>query len=308
MNCNVNYEKKVAILKGGCASEREVSLSTGAACSEAISKLGYNVKSIDTKYNFIEDLMKLKPDIVFNALHGRHGEDGLIQGVLETMKIPYTHSGVLASSIAMDKNLAKVFFKDAGIPVIDHLVLDPGFSIKEIPFPFPYVIKPVDGGSSVGVMIFRNQDDWLLNKNFEDDNRQYLVEPYIPGRELTVATMGNKSLTVTDILSEEWYNYEAKYKIGASRHIIPANIPENIKNLCLNYALIAHKKLGCRGVTRTDFRWNEKFGTKGLFVLELNTQPGMTPTSLVPEQASYVGISFEELCEWLIKDASYDKK
>ena len=129
----------------------------------------------------------------------------------------------------MDKNLAKVFFKDAGIPVIDHLVLDPGFSIKEIPFPFPYVIKPVDGGSSVGVMIFRNQDDWLFNRNFEDDNRQYLVEPYIPGRELTVATMGNKSLTVTDILSEEWYNYEAKYKIGASRHIIPANIPENIK-------------------------------------------------------------------------------
>ena len=164
--------------------------------------MGYNVKSIDTKYNFIEDLIKFKPDIVFNALHGRHGEDGIIQGVLEIMKIPYTHSGVLASSIAMDKNLAKVFFKDAGIPVIDHLVLDPGFSIKEIPFPFPYVIKPVDGGSSVGVKIFRNQDDWLFNRNFENDNRQYLVEPYIPGRELTVATMGNKSLTVTDILSE----------------------------------------------------------------------------------------------------------
>ena len=252
--------------------------------------------------------MKLKPDIVFNALHGRHGEDGIIQGVLETMKIPYTHSGVLASSIAMDKNLSKVFFRDAGIPVADHLVLDPGFSTTEIPFPYPYVIKPVDGGSSVGVTIFRNQDDWLLNKNFENDNRQYLVEPYIPGRELTVATMGNKSLTVTDILSEEWYNYEAKYKIGASKHIIPANIPENIKNLCLNYALIAHEKLGCGGVTRTDFRWNEKFGAKGLFVLELNTQPGMTPTSLVPEQANYVGISFEELCEWLIKDASYDKR
>ena len=156
--------------------------------------------------------------------------------------------------------------------------------------------------------IFRNQDDWLLNKNFGNDNRQYLVEPYIPGRELTVATMGNKSLTVTDILSEEWYDYEAKYKIGASKHIVPANIPENIKNLCLHYALIAHEKLGCRGVTRTDFRWNEKFGTKGIFVLELNTQPGMTPTSLVPEQANYVGTSFEELCEWLIKDASYDKR
>ncbi len=301
-------KKTVAILKGGSSSEREVSLSTAEACSVALSKLGYNVKSIDTKYNYIKDLMNLKPDVVFNALHGRHGEDGIIQGVLETMKVPYTHSGVLASSIAMDKNLSKVFFKDSGIPVTKHLVLDQGFLASEIPFPFPYVIKPVDGGSSVGVKIFRNQDDWLLNKNFGNDNKQYLVEPYIPGRELTVATMGKKSLTVTDILSKEWYDYEAKYKIGASKHIVPARIPENIKNLCLHYALVAHEKLGCRGVTRTDFRWNEQLGTKGLFVLELNTQPGMTTTSLVPEQAKYVGMSFEELCDWLVKDASYNKR
>ncbi len=301
-------KKKVAILTGGCSSEREVSLSTGEACSNALYNLGYDVQTIDTKYNYIEELMKLKPDVVFNALHGHHGEDGIIQGVLETMKIPYTHSGVLASSIAMDKNLAKIFFKDSGIPVTEHLVLDQGFSANEIPFPFPYVIKPVNGGSSVGVKIFRNHDDLLINKNFGNDNKQYLVEPYIPGRELTVATMGNKSLTVTDILSEEWYDYEAKYKIGGSKHIVPASIPEHIKKLCLHYALIAHEKLGCRGVTRTDFRWNEKLGTKGLFVLELNTQPGMTPTSLVPEQANYVGMSFEELCEWLIKDASYDKR
>ena len=301
-------KKKVAILRGGSSSEREVSLSTGEACSNALHKLGYDVQTIDTKYNYIEELMKLKPDVVFNALHGHHGEDGIIQGVLETMKIPYTHSGVLASSIAMDKNLAKIFFKDSGIPVTEHLVLDQGFSANEIPFPFPYVIKPVNGGSSVGVKIFRNHDDLLINKNFGNDNKQYLVEPYIPGRELTVATMGNKSLTVTDILSEEWYDYEAKYKIGGSKHIVPASIPEHINKLCLHYALIAHEKLGCRGVTRTDFRWNEKLGTKGLFVLELNTQPGMTPTSLVPEQANYVGMSFEELCEWLIKDASYDKR
>ncbi len=300
-------KKKILILKGGSSSERDVSLSTGVSCSNALSKLGYDVKSIDTKYDYIEDLIKFKPDVVFNALHGRHGEDGTIQGLLETMKIPYTHSGVLASSVAMDKNLAKIFFKDAGIPVIDHLVLNRGFSTREIPFPLPYVIKPVNGGSSVGVTIFRNQDDWLLNKNFANDNKKYLVEPYIPGRELTVATMGKKSLTVTDILSEEWYDYEAKYKIGASKHIVPASIPENIKKLCMHYALIAHEKLGCRGVTRTDFRWNEKLGTKGLFVLELNTQPGMTPTSLVPEQANYVGMTFEELCEWLVKDASYDK-
>ena len=301
-------KKKVAILKGGHSSEREVSLSTGKACSEALSKLGYIIKSIDTKENFIEQLMKFKPDAVFNALHGKHGEDGIIQGFLETMKIPYTHSGVLASSIAMDKILAKICFKDAGIPVIDHVILDQGFSFQEIPFAFPFVVKPVDGGSSVGVKIFRNKDDWLLNKNLENDNKKYIVEAYIPGRELTVATMGKKSLTVTDILSDQWYDYEAKYKIGASKHIVPAKIPENIKKLCLDYALTAHIKLGCHGVTRTDFRWDEKLGTKGLFVLELNTQPGMTPTSLVPEQANYIGMSFEDLCEWLIKDASYDKR
>ena len=300
-------KKRVAILKGGNSVEREVSLSTGQSCSKALIRLGYNVKSIDTKENFIGELIKFKPDVVFNALHGKYGEDGIIQGLLETLKIPYTHSGVQASSIAMDKNLAKICFKDAGIPVVEHIILDKSFSLENIPFKLPYVIKPLAGGSSVDVKILKNANDWQLIKNSGNKNKKYLVEPYIPGRELTVATLGNKSLIVTDIISDNWYNYDAKYKIGASKHIIPAKIPVNIEKLCLDYALIAHDKLGCRGVTRTDFRWNEKLGSKGLFILELNTQPGMTPTSLVPEQANFIGMSFEDLCDWLIEDACIDK-
>jgi len=300
-------KKRVAILKGGNSVEREVSLSTGQSCSKALIRLGYNVKSIDTKENFIGELIKFKPDVVFNALHGKYGEDGIIQGLLETLKIPYTHSGVQASSIAMDKNLAKICFKEAGIPVVEHIIFDESFSLKNIPFKFPYVIKPLAGGSSVDVKILKNTNDWPLIKKSGNKNKKYLVEPYIPGRELTVATLGNKPLIVTDIISDNWYNYEAKYKIGASKHIIPAKIPVNIEKLCLDYALIAHDKLGCRGVTRTDFRWNEKLGSKGLFILELNTQPGMTPTSLVPEQANFIGMSFEDLCDWLIEDACIDK-
>ena len=300
-------KKRVAILKGGNSVEREVSLSTGQSCSKALIRLGYYVKSIDTKENFIGELIKFKPDVVFNALHGKYGEDGIIQGLLETLKIPYTHSGVQASSIAMDKNLAKICFKEAGIPVVEHIILDESFSLNNIPFKLPCVIKPLAGGSSVDVKILKNANDWQPIKNSGNKNKKYLVEPYIPGRELTVATLGNKSLIVTDIISDNWYNYDAKYKIGASKHIIPAKIPVNIEKLCLDYALIAHDKLGCRGVTRTDFRWNEKLGSKGLFILELNTQPGMTPTSLVPEQANFIGMSFEDLCDWLIEDACIDK-
>ena len=300
-------KKRVAILKGVDSVEREFSISTRQSCSKALIRLGYNVKSIDTKENFIGELIKFKPDVVFNALHGKYGEDGIIQGLLETLKIPYTHSGVQASSIAMDKNLAKICFKEAGIPVVEHIILDESFSLKNIPFKLPCVIKPLAGGSSVDVKILKNANDWQPIKNSGNKNKKYLVEPYIPGRELTVATLGNKPLIVTDIISDNWYNYDAKYKIGASKHIIPAKIPVNIEKLCLDYALIAHDKLGCRGVTRTDFRWNEKLGSKGLFILELNTQPGMTPTSLVPEQANFIGMSFEDLCDWLIEDACIDK-
>ena len=299
--------KKILVVLGGTSNERKVSLNSGKECVKALKKKGYKVKIFDPKKKPLNLIDKKKTDIIFNALHGKDGEDGIAQSYFEYLKIPYTHSGVQASSIAMDKNLAKICFKEAGIPVVEHIILDESFSLKNIPFKLPYVIKPLAGGSSVDVKILKNENDWQPFKNSRNKNKKYLVEPYIPGRELTVATLGNKPLIVTDIISDNWYNYDAKYKIGASKHIIPAKIPVNIEKLCLDYALIAHDKLGCRGVTRTDFRWNEKLGSKGLFILELNTQPGMTPTSLVPEQANFVGMSFEDLCDWLIEDACIDK-
>ena len=304
----VDKIKKIAVLLGGSSLEREVSLVTGKECATALSKKGYEVFQVDTKENFLSTLIRLKPDVIFNALHGKWGEDGAIQGVLEVLNLPYTHSGILASSVAMNKDLAKVFFRDAGLPVVDHLVLNKGFEVDEIPFPYPYVIKPLSGGSSVDVHILNDKNDWL-NKEIIEINfsREFLVEPFIPGKELTVTILGNKALAVTDIVSDNWYDYNAKYKLGGSKHILPAEIPNEITELCLSYALKAHSSLGCRGVSRIDFRWNSILGAEGLFILELNTQPGMTPTSLVPEQAKYLGISFEDLCEWLIEDASCDR-
>ena len=300
--------KKVAVLLGGSSLEREVSLISGKECAKALSRKGYKVFQVDTKENFLSQLIRLQPDVVFNALHGKWGEDGAIQGVLEILNLPYTHSGISASSIAMNKDLAKVFFRDAGLPVVDHLVLKKGFDVADIPFPYPYVIKPLSGGSSVGVHILNDKNDWLNNKIAKTDfSIEFLVEPFIPGRELTVTILGESALAVTDIVSDTWYDYNAKYELGGSKHILPAEIPNEITQLCLSYALKAHSVLGCQGVSRIDFRWNEILGVEGLFILELNTQPGMTPTSLVPEQAKYAGISFEDLCKWLIEDASCDR-
>ncbi len=303
-----HFIKKVVVLLGGSSVEREVSLVSGHQCTAALLRQGYEVFQVDTKENFIDQLIDLRPDVIFNALHGKWGEDGAIQGVLEVLKLPYTHSGILASSVAMRKDLAKIYFKDAGLPVTDHLVLKCGFEIKDIPFPYPYVIKPLSGGSSVDVHILEKEEDWSTKKISKTDlSVDFLVEPFIPGRELTVTIMDDRALAVTDILSETWYNYNAKYELGGSKHVLPAEIPNEISQLCLSHALKAHTILGCRGVSRVDFRWNEKLGSRGLFVLELNTQPGMTPTSLVPEQAKYAGVSFEDLCKWLIEDASCDR-
>ncbi len=304
----VNFIKRVVVLLGGNSSERDVSLVSGQECAKAISGSGYEVFKVDTKGDFIKELESLKPDVVFNALHGRGGEDGAIQGVLEMLKLPYTHSGILASSVAMNKDRAKTIFRDAGLPVTDHLILKKGLKIEEIPFPFPFVLKPISGGSSLDVHILNCKDDWLENNIiYTERASNFMVEPFIPGRELTVTVIGNKALAVTDILSDKWYDYEAKYETGGSQHILPASIPQDITELCLAYALAAHNALGCRGVSRIDLRWNEMLDKDGLFILELNTQPGMTPTSLVPEQAKYVGIAFEKLCTWLISDASCDR-
>ena len=304
----VDSIKRVVVLLGGNSSEREVSLVSGQECAKAISGSGYEVFKVDTKGDFIKELENLKPDVVFNALHGRGGEDGAIQGVLEMLKFSYTHSGILASSVAMNKDRAKTVFRDAGLPVTDHFILKKDLKIEEIPYPFPYVLKPISGGSSLDVHIISCKDDWLKN-NILDTERasNFMIEPFIPGRELTVTVMGKKALAVTDIVSDKWYDYDAKYETGGSKHILPARIPKDIQELCLSYSLAAHNALGCRGVSRIDLRWNEMHHSDGLFILELNTQPGMTPTSLVPEQAKYVGIPFEKLCTWLINDASCDR-
>ncbi len=299
---------KVAVLYGGSSLERNVSLVSGHEVAKALSKQGYEVFKIDTKGNFLEQLINISPDVAFNALHGKWGEDGTVQGVLEVLRIPYTHSGVLASSIAMNKHLAKAVFKDGGLPVANHLVLKKGFVVDDIPFTYPYVLKPVSGGSSLDVHILKNQNDWSRIKIDKNEMPiEFLVEPFIPGRELTVTVMGDRALAVTDIVSDTWYDYDAKYELGGSRHILPAEIPNEITQLCLSHALKSHRSLGCRGVSRIDLRWNEMLGINGLFVLELNTQPGMTPTSLVPEQAKHCGNSFENLCKWLIEDASCDR-
>lgn len=294
--------------------EREISLSTGKACAKALRKAGYDVKEVNVTRN-LESLAKdlnPKPDVVFNALHGKGGEDGCIQGVLDMIGVPYTHSGQLASALAMNKQKAKETVQKAGVKVPEGKIyqINEVFEDK-IDIEPPYVIKPNDEGSSVGVYIVRPGDNRLP---FVREEWSYgdtcLVEEYIPGRELSVAVMDKEgeepeALTVTEILPlNGFYNYEAKYDEGGSDHIVPANINEEVFNEACRYAVVAHKALGCAGVTRTDFRLDEeKFGAAGLYYLETNTQPGMTQTSLVPEQAGHKGISFQELVSWMVENA-----
>ena len=292
---------------GGNSVEREVSLVSGKECSIALRRKGYKVSTLDPKTDFLEKLLALNPDVIFNALHGSWGEDGTLQGVLETLKIPYSHSGVTASSLAMNKHLAKMIFKQTGLPVSKHKLLTEIRDRQSIPFSYPYVVKPNKGGSSVGVYIMESDQDWSRLEKKDLFSQELLIEPFIPGRELTVTVLNGEALTVTDIRSKSWYDYQAKYEQGASEHIFPAILPEEITEYCLSCASNAHKILGCKGVSRVDFRWDECQGKKGLFILELNTQPGMTPTSLVPEQAQYAGVPFDDLCSWLVEDASCDR-
>ena len=244
--------------------------------------------------------------MVFNALHGRWGEDGSIQGVLEWLRIPYTHSGVMASALAMDKHRSKHIFSDFGLPTAQGFIIDKTNLINTHPLQRPYVVKPINEGSSIGVYFVNPAEDPPLNLS-SDMPSILMVEEYIPGRELTVTVMGKKALLVTDIITQKWYDYDAKYKNGGSVHEVPAKIPEKIKEKCLEYALSAHELIGCRGISRADFRWDESLGLDGLILLEINTQPGMTPTSLVPEQAKICGIKFGDLCQWLVEDASCDR-
>ena len=297
---------RVAVLMGGPSAEREVSLSTGRECAAGLREAGYEVVEIDAGPDVAERLKDAAPDAVFNALHGRWGEDGCIQGVLEWLRIPYTHSGVYPSALAMDKQRSKRVLADAGLPVAESRIVPKAEAMAAHAMPAPYVIKPNNEGSSVGVYIVREGDNRPPALS-DEMPEEVMVEAYAPGRELTVTVLSGRPLAVTDIVTSGWYDYDAKYAPGGSSHVVPADIPADIEEACLSMALRAHEALGCRGLTRTDFRWDEGRGLAGLLILELNTQPGMTPTSLSPEQAAHVGIPFPELMRLMIEDASCDR-
>ena len=300
-----NGHIRVAVLHGGISAEREVSLNSGRQVIAALHTAGFEVTPIDVTADLAAVIAALTPapDVVFNALHGRFGEDGSIQGVLDYLGIRYTHSGVRASALAMDKAAAKAVFAHAGLPVAPHRIIDIAELADHDPLPPPYVVKPVNEGSSVGVSIVQPGDnrgaeivrDWRFGAA--------MVEQYIPGRELTVAVLEDRALAVTEILpTEQFYDYHAKYAAGGSRHVVPAEVPAEIAERAMDIALAAHRALGCRGATRADLRYDPETGR--LVLLEVNTQPGMTPTSLLPEQANYMGMGFPALCAWMVERAA----
>lgn len=298
--------RTVAVLMGGPSAEREVSLSSGRECATALREEGFEVTELDAGPDLYDRLREISPDVVFNALHGRWGEDGCVQGLLEWLGMPYTHSGVLASALAMDKQRSKDSFRAAGLPVVESLICaKEDVCARHVMAP-PYVVKPNNEGSSVGVYLVHEVANGPPQLS-DDMPAQVMVETFAPGRELTTTVMGDKALTVTDILTDGWYDYDAKYKPGGSRHVVPADVPTEIFDLCMDYALRAHDALGCKGLSRTDFRWDEARGAAGLILLETNTQPGMTPTSLSPEQGTETGISFGAMCRWLVEDASCNR-
>lgn len=300
--------KKIAVLHGGWSAEREVSLRSGAACIKALKDSPYEIVPVDVGRDIAQVLTDIRPDSALNVLHGPFGEDGCIQGLLEILLIPYTHSGVLASALAMHKARARDIFDRAGIPVAEGKVVSRFTAAKEHAMEPPYVIKPLANGSSVGVTIIRENDapPALLATDEWQYGDEVLVERYVAGKELTCAVMGDRALDVIEITSElPFYNYDAKYAPGGSRHILPAPIPADVYKRVQDLALRAHQALGCRGVTRGDFRFDPDSGE--LICLEVNTQPGMTETSLVPEIAAHAGFSFPQLVQGMIEDASLNR-
>lgn len=305
--------KHVAVLMGGLSAEREISLRSGKACAQALAEQGFRVTPVDVGHDAASVLAALKPDVAFNALHGKFGEDGCIQGVLELLRIPYTHSGVLASSVAMKKDVAKVVMAAAGVPVPKGRVVHRLEAARSHVLPPPYVLKPVSEGSSFGVFIVGEDQAQPPQELASPDwthGDLMLAEQFIAGRELTCAVMADRALDVIEILAADggWYDYNAKYAKGGSKHVLPANLKENIYQEVQHLAVEAHRALGCRGVSRADFRYDDRPGGTGeLVVLEVNTQPGMTETSLVPEMAAFAGFSFGELVKWMVEDASCDR-
>ena len=312
LSATMSARKHVAVLMGGWSAEREVSLRSGKACADAAERAGYRVSRVDVGRDIAQVLAALKPDCALNVLHGRPGEDGTLQGLLEIVGIPYSHSGVMASSVAMQKDVAKIVLKAAGVPVPGGRVVDRREAARAHVLPPPYVIKPIAEGSSVGVFIVREDQahppqeltraDWSYGERL-------LGEPFIPGKELTCAVVAGKATGVIKIIANtKFYDYEAKYAPGGSTHLLPAPVSEEVTEACRRLALQAHKALGCRGVSRADFRYDDSLpGITGLACLEVNTQPGMTQTSLVPELAAHAGMSFEALVAWMIEDASLNR-
>ena len=301
----------VAVLMGGWSAEREVSLSSGKECAAALEGEGFRVTRVDVDRNLAATLASLKPDVCFNALHGRWGEDGCVQGVLEVLGMPYTHSGVLASSLAMNKEQTKRIVAMIGVPVADGHAVTPQVAMAEHVMAPPYVAKPIAEGSSVGVVIVKegaNRPPEAIAKIPTTRDNEIMIEKFIPGRELTCGVIGETVTGIIDIVAADhlsFYDYEAKYAPGGSKHILPAQIPTGVAERIQRHTLAAHKALGCRGVSRCDFRWDESCDE--LIFLEINTQPGMTPTSLIPELADHAGMSFGQLLTWLVEDASVDR-
>ncbi|WP_164116278.1 D-alanine--D-alanine ligase [Sphingorhabdus sp. Alg239-R122] len=299
----------IAVLMGGWSAEREVSLMSGNGVADALESRGHKVTRVDMDRNLAMVLDGIKPDAVFNALHGTPGEDGTVQGMLDLMQIPYTHSGLVTSVIAIDKELTKQALVPQGIPMPEGKVVECATLYKGDPLPRPYVLKPVNEGSSVGIAIVRDDSNYGSpiardSKGPWQDFDHLLAEPFIKGRELTTAVIGDKALCVTELqVKSGFYDYDAKYTDGLTEHICPADIPEDIAELCREYALKAHRLLGCKGTSRSDFRWDDELGSDGLFLLETNTQPGMTPYSLVPEQAKHMGMSYADLVEAIVEEA-----
>ena len=303
----------VAVLMGGLSAEREVSKASGMAVHDALRKIGYRqVTLMDVDHSIAAKLDDLRPDVAFNALHGRWGEDGRIQGILEYLQIPYTHSGVLASALAMDKQRSKALFQEAGIPVAESKVVSLEAAAAAHPMMPPYVVKPVAEGSSVGIHIVSSDDEAPVSQLLDEKDvhgGSVMVERFVPGRELTCAVMDDVALGVLEIIPRGgFYDYDSKYSEGGSQHVCPADIPDRLTRKIQTYALKAHQALGCRGATRADFRFDEKAGEEGeLVILEVNTQPGLTPTSLLPDIARQAGHSFEELIMWMVDDASVNR-
>jgi D-alanine-D-alanine ligase len=304
--------RRAVVLMGGWSAEREVSLVSGRECAQALEELGYEAKRIDVTRDLSALVAALtpRPDVVFNALHGRGGEDGTIQGILETLQVPYTHSGVVASAIAMHKPLAKCVFAAAGLPLAESKVVTRSSLLEKDPLPRPFVVKPINEGSSVGVHIVREGDNaWRVEVKRWDHGDEIMVERYVPGREITTAAvMHDRALGVCEIVPRgSFYDYTSKYVAGGSDHLVPAPIHQRAYEEALDIALRAHRALGCRGVSRADLRYDDTAGEPGRMVLlEINTQPGMTPTSLVPDIARYHGISFVELVRWIVENAACD--